>query len=72
MVKTKMVRLNTSVSTTMNDWLNQQSDETGLSKSALVLLALENFHQQKEAMKTISNIGPIMEKLEEIERRIKS
>ncbi|EJP0467881.1 hypothetical protein [Nocardia sp. NPDC019309] len=66
----KMIRVNTSVSTTMNDWLNKQSEETGIPKSTIVMLALENYYQQKEVMKSMSDMGAIMAKLEEIENRI--
>ncbi|WP_137744927.1 hypothetical protein [Robertmurraya siralis] len=66
----EMVRVNTRISSKLNEWLDKQSDETGVPKSTIVMLALENYFQQKEAMKSMGNMGDILKKLEEIEKRI--
>ncbi|MFD1852265.1 hypothetical protein ACFSC5_20015, partial [Oceanobacillus bengalensis] len=68
----QMVRVNTRISSTVNDWLDKQSKETGTPKSTIVMLAIENYYQQKEAMKSMSNMGAIMEKLEMIEKQLPS
>lgn len=65
-----MVRVNTRISKTLNAWLDEQSKETGVPKSTLVMLALENYYTQKEVMKNMSDMGAILGKLEEIEKRI--
>jgi len=66
----EMMRINTRISSTLNDWLDEQSNETGLPKSTLVMLALENYWQQKEVMKSMSDMGSIMDKLEQLEVKI--
>lgn len=67
----EMVRVNTRISSTLNDWLDKLSEETGTPKSTLVMLALENFQREKEVMKSMSDMGAIMEKLVEIEKKVK-
>lgn len=65
-----MVRVNTRISKTLNEWLDEESRKTGVPKSTLVMLALENYYTQKEVMKNMSDMGAILNKLEEIEKRI--
>lgn len=66
----EMMRVNTRISSTLNAWLDAQSKETGVPKSTLVMLALENYWQQKEVLKSMSDMGSIMEKLEKLEAKI--
>lgn len=66
----EMVRVNTRISKTLNDWLDKQSEETGVPKSTLVMLALENYYREREAMQTMSNLGAVMEKLDELEKKL--
>ena len=66
----EMVRVNTRISSTLNEWLDKESNETGVPKSTLVMLALENYYQQREVIKSMSDMGAIMEKLEHIEKQI--
>lgn len=68
----EMTRVNTRVSKTINDWLDSESAATGLPKSTIIMLALENYYQQKEVMKSMSDMGALMEKLENIEKRLPS
>ncbi|MEB8774983.1 MULTISPECIES: hypothetical protein [Bacillaceae] len=42
-----MVRVNTRISKKLNDWLDEYSKESGVPKSTLVHLALENYVNQK-------------------------
>jgi predicted DNA-binding protein len=63
----EMVRVNTRISKKLNDWLDKQSAETGVPKSTLIHLALENYVQQKEAMDTM---GLLLHKLDELEKRL--
>lgn len=65
-----MVRVNTRISKTLNAWLDKESQETGVPKSTLVMLALENYYTQREVMKNMGDMGAILNKLEEIEKRI--
>lgn len=65
-----MVRVNTRISATANEWLDNQSAKTGLSKSAIIMLAIENYIQQKEAFVMMSDLGQVMAKLEKLEEAI--
>ena len=66
----EMVRVNTRISKVLNDWLDGRSNETGVPKSTIVMLALENYYQEKEVMKTMGDMGTIMKKLEELESKL--
>lgn len=67
----EMVRVNTRISKTLNDWLDERSDKTGVPKSTIVMLALEDYHKEKEVMKAMGDMGSIMLKLEQLESEIK-
>jgi signal recognition particle GTPase len=62
----EMVRVNTRISTKLNDWLDQQTEETGVPKSTQIMLALETYYQQREAMKSMGNMGAIVDMLNDI------
>ncbi|HEY8400271.1 MAG TPA: hypothetical protein VIK89_03360 [Cytophagaceae bacterium] len=59
----KPVRLNTRVSQNLNDWLDKKSSEMGVSKSALVAMAVENYRMQFE---TVDFIPGLLKKLDEM------
>lgn len=59
-----MVRVNTRISKQANDWLDEQSKTTGIPKSTLILLAIENYIQQKNAQGQINELGLLINKLE--------
>ena len=65
-----MFRINTRISVKSNEWLDNQSLETGIPKSTLILLAIENYIQQKEAFKMMGDMGMLIERLERIENKI--
>lgn len=65
-----MVRINTRISKNANEWLDNQSKETGIPKSTLVLLAIENYIQQKEVMEKMADMTVLMEKLNAIENKL--
>lgn len=67
----EMVRINTRISTEANEWLDERSFETGMSKSALVMLAVESYKQQTIAMRNMGNMAEIYNKLEQIEKQLK-
>ena len=62
----EMVRVNTRISKTLNDWLDQQTEETGVPKSTQVMLALENYRREKETMEKLSDINIFMQKMQEM------
>lgn len=65
----EMVRVNTRISKTVNDWLNDESETTGLSKSTLIMLAIEQYAQQREVMRNISTMESISQRLDELEKK---
>lgn len=67
----EMIRVNTRISKTLNDWLDKRSEETGMPKSTLVMLALENYYQQVEVMKNMSDLGSVMAKIDELQEMVK-
>lgn len=66
----RLVRVNTRISVDLNDWLDKHSAETALSKSTIIMLATENYRQQKEVVKGMSDMSAIMEKLDDLEKRL--
>jgi hypothetical protein len=60
----EMVRVNTRVRKDLNDWLDQQSEETGLPKSTQIMFAIEMYQQQKQAKGQIIELSELIEKLE--------
>lgn len=70
-LKREMVRVNTRISEKANTWLDEESNNTGLPKSTLILLAVENYIQQKEAMSMMGDMGLVVEKLNELEKAVK-
>jgi len=67
---TEMVRINTRISKTLNEWLDSESAVTGVPKSTLVFLALEQYKQQHEAVKTINNMNMLNQRIDELERAL--
>lgn len=65
-----MVRVNTRISKQANDWLDNQSATSGIPKSTLILLAIENYIQQKEVMERMSDMTELMQKLNAIEDKL--
>lgn len=63
----EMVRINTRVSKRLSDWLDNESKETGLPKSTIILLALEQYMTQREAMNKIPTYMELLSKIESLE-----
>lgn len=59
----KPMRLNTKVSYDLNAWLDKKAEETGISKSALVAIAIENYRKETE---TVAALPALLKKLEEM------
>lgn len=58
-----LVRVNTNISSEINEWLNSRSEKTGISKSALILIALDQYRNQTEAMSELPKMAAMMEML---------
>jgi len=66
----EMVRVNTRISKTLNDWLDKQTEETGVPKSTQIFLALEQYYQQKEVMNNMGNMQKVMEMLNDLQQEV--
>lgn len=55
------VRINARISADTNDWLDRKAYEMGLTKSALVNLACENYRKESEVVKGFPEILKKME-----------
>ena len=66
----EMIRVNTRISKTSNEWLDNYSAETGLPKSTIIMMAIEGFIKEKEVMDRMADMGDIVAKLEQLEKKI--
>lgn len=66
----EMVRVNTRVSKQVNDWLDKRSEETGVPKSTLIFLAIEDYKKQSDVMEIMGDMGTIVQKLEDLEQKL--
>lgn len=65
-----MVRVNSRVSEDVNDWLDTESKRTGVAKSTLIYLALEQYINQKENMKVMKQFPELLSRMEELENKV--
>jgi len=61
-----MVRVNTRISSDLNEWLDQQYEKTGIPKSTQVMLALENYRKEKVVIDNMGDFQSIIDKLEKL------
>lgn len=66
----EMIRVNTRLPFDLNDWLENEAAKTGLSKSAIVMMATENYRREKEAFKSMADLGELVHKIERIEQLV--
>lgn len=66
-----MIRINTRISKDLNDWLDKQTEETGVPKSTAIYLALENYRREKAVMAGMADMSTIVQKLEQLEDTVK-
>ena len=67
----EMIRVNTRISPEMMKWLDDRTEETGIPKSTLIMLALEEYRKQHEVMNQITVMSQLLERLEVIEKELK-
>lgn len=58
-----MLRVNTRISKQLNEWLDKYSEESGLPKSTLIFLAIENYRREIETMDKMSDLKVLIEEL---------
>lgn len=66
----EMVRVNTRISKELNEWLDAESQRSGVSKSTLVFLALEGYMQQKTAMRQVNVLAKLIDDIETLKTNI--
>lgn len=67
----QLVRLNVRVSKENNEYLDKKSMQTGISKSALVQIAVEQYRQQAEAVTAMNNMEKFVNQVNEINLELK-
>jgi len=65
-------RVNARLGYTQNAWLDDESKRTGISKSSLIQMAVEQYIAQKTALNAMSDMSVLIEKLEKIENQTKN
>ena len=66
----EMTRVNTRVRKDLNEWLDQQTEETGVPKSTQIMFAIEMYQQQKMAKGQLTELAELIEKLEELSKKV--
>lgn len=66
-----LFRINARIGQKQNQWLDKESAATGISKSALLSMALEQYIQQKETVEAMNNMHDLYNKLADIENELK-
>lgn len=67
----KLIRVNSRIGAKQNAWLDKESEETGISKSALMQMALENYISQKDAVSAMNNMTAMYEKMTSLESELR-
>lgn len=67
----EMIRVNTRMPVDLNEWLDAEAARTGLSKSAIVMMATENYRKEKEVLKSMSDMGEVFKQLQSLELTIR-
>lgn len=65
----EMVRINARISKTVNDWLDTRSAVTGIPKSTLVYLALEQYMNQYDVMNEMPKMVELLEELKKLKSK---
>lgn len=71
-IMAEMVRVNARVSTTVNDWLDEYSEKSGMPKSTIIFLAVEQFKRDHDALAGMQNINSIVERLDQLQLEIRN
>lgn len=64
------MRVGTTISMEMNEWLDEQSAKTGLTKSALILVSIENYKNQKEAQGQLTELAALVEEMKKLAEKV--
>ncbi len=67
-VSSNLIRKNVFVSQKVNEWLEKESSDTGLSQSSIISMALLNYIKQQETPEMINKLMIAMDELKEMEK----
>ena len=59
-----VVRVGTRLSSNLNDWFDNQSKKTGISKSSLIAIACESYRKEQELVTNIPEMIKVKDLLE--------
>lgn len=82
MTENDMHRVNIRISKSLNEWLDEEAKRTGMAKSAIMMMATENYKREKEAFAMMADIGTLVgeinkmgahidQRLNEVEKAVK-
>ena len=58
------VRLGTRISAETNEWMDQHSQKIGLTKSAIINIAIEQYRKESETVTHMPKITQLLEELQ--------
>ncbi|WP_144536287.1 hypothetical protein [Bacillus mobilis] len=61
----EMVRVNTRISKEVNGWLDEKSARTGVPKSTLIYLALEQYIQQQKMVEELPKLQQVFAQMQQ-------
>ena len=64
-------RVNARLGYTQNKWLDEESARTGISKSSLIQMAVEQYISQKQALNAMNDMAALVDKVEGLEVLLK-
>jgi len=67
----QLQRVNARLGYTQNKWLDEESARTGISKSSLIQMAVEQYIAQKQALNAMSDYSVMLDRLENIEKALR-
>ena len=70
-IESNTFRINTRIGLKQNEWLDKESAETGIAKTGLVAMAIEQYIQQKDAVEAMNNMHDLYNKVADIEKELK-
>lgn len=68
---TQLVRKNIRMGTKVADWYEKKSNETGISQSSLMVMALDTYINQQELPNMIDDLNRLIKEAKEIEKDMK-
>lgn len=76
MEQREAVRVNTRISAEINDWLDQRAKKTGIPKSSIIHIALEQYVMQLRSVDALElsqgTLRDLFAKVEQIEKKLSS